>query len=761
MKFNSMKPIKNSYKYLKIDKKVSTTVKPKKSIKTVKASKSIKIDPVTFEVLNHRLLSITEEMGIQYMRCSGSNVLITGNDAASAIMQPDGGLVSVGPYIVTQGNVLPLIVNSTQRLIPKNEICDGDIFICNDPYLGAIHAPDFATVAPIFYKNELVAWIGASGHQLDTGGMDPGGFSVKAVDIHQEGLRMSPVKIVDKGEVREDILSWITNQVRDPLVGLDVKGQIAALNNGRLRVLELIDTWGCDIFKGVMSKSIDYAEQKLSARLLELADGVWRDVQFIDHDGHKDEIYMIVCTMTKKGKRIKFDFTGTSPNAKGLINSTYSGLQAAVLSSMYINLCWDIPWNKGVRNCIDIVSELGTVNNCEYPMPCAMATISAVIVTIDVTWRCLSQLLMCSEKYKSQSMAVWSGTSMAPIFAGHSQHGFQFAATEMSHFGGGGGARTYGDGVDTAGIVFNTTPNMPNIEDQEAEYPVLYLFRKHLEDSGGPGFYRGGRSAELAYMVYDAPKGQLEGLFAGTGAEMPNAIGISGGLPGAAIRIARFTHTGLDQSFKGLKRFPCGFKDIPGNLEILSCKHVRTPMLQGDVWYHSWQAGGGYGDPLSREAPKVVEDFSRGVISRDAAKNIYGVVLTSEQKLDVQATELLRKSIKNQKVIESTEIDTSLSMFRFQTDKTFEYGNALKIDGKNNKITCLQCLHVIGKSGENLLAKFKQRLTPLSDAGPVRGQDYEHGRFKLRQILCPSCGSAIDTNLAFDGAPPPLIDLIY
>ncbi|MEP7303116.1 MAG: hydantoinase B/oxoprolinase family protein, partial [Caldimonas sp.] len=151
------------------------------------------LDPAAFEVLNHRLLSIAEEMGIQYMRCSGSNVLITGNDAASAIMLPDGGLVAVGPYIVTQGNVLPLIVGSTLRLTGATVgIRDGDIFICNDPYLGAIHAPDFATVAPVFHDDELVAWVGASGHQLDTGGTDPGGFSIKAVDIHQEGLRMPP-----------------------------------------------------------------------------------------------------------------------------------------------------------------------------------------------------------------------------------------------------------------------------------------------------------------------------------------------------------------------------------------------------------------------------------------------------------------------------------------------------------------------------------------------------------------------------------------
>src|SRR5690606_2776931 len=142
-----------------------------------------------------------------------SNVLITGNDAATAIMQPDGALVSVGPYIVTQGNVLPLIVESTRRLSGDVGIHDGDIFICNDPYLGAIHAPDFATVAPLFWEGELVGWLGASGHQLDTGGMDPGGFSIKAADVHQEGLRMPPVKLVDRGVMREDVLRWIMNQV--------------------------------------------------------------------------------------------------------------------------------------------------------------------------------------------------------------------------------------------------------------------------------------------------------------------------------------------------------------------------------------------------------------------------------------------------------------------------------------------------------------------------------------------------------------------
>jgi N-methylhydantoinase B len=719
------------------------------------AASNSRIDPVTFEVLNHRLLSITEEMGIQYMRCSGSNVLITGNDAATAIMQPDGALVSVGPYIVTQGNVLPLIVDSTKRLSADVGINDGDIFICNDPYLGAIHHPDFATVAPIYWKDELIGWIGASGHQLDTGGMDPGGFSIKVVDVHQEGLRMPPVKLVDRGTMREDVLRWIMNQVRDPLVGLDVKGQVAALNTGRRRIIELIETWGVDTVKAVMAQSIDHAREKLRKRLSELPDGVWRDVQYIDHDGHETKIYQIVCTMTKKGESLTFDFEGTSPNARGLINSTYSGLQAAVLSAVYINLCWDIPWNRGVRDCIELVTKPGTVNNCAYPAPCAMATISAVIVTIDASWRCLSQMLMADERYREQSMAVWSGTSMAPIFAGTSQHGFPFAATEMSHFGGGGGARTYDDGVDTAGIVFNTTPNMPNIEDQESEYPVLYLFRRHLRDSGGPGRYRGGRSAELAYTVHKAPDNRLDGLFAGTGAEMPNAIGIGGGMPGAAIRIARVVGTDIAARMRDGAPLPDALEGIQGRLEILPPKHTRSSMDLGDVWYHSWQAGGGYGDPLRRDPERVAMDVRRKAVSVGAAADIYGVVIDSEGNCDGKATEARRAELRQTRLKQAVAPEVGDVVMSFAGSGRRSVAETLAIDFDKDTVTCGGCGHVHCRPQDNLLKHLREVKAALRTAGPVRGEDYDVGRFRLRQLCCSNCGSLVDVQVALDGAPRP------
>jgi N-methylhydantoinase B len=712
------------------------------------------VDPVTFEVLNHRLMTISEEMGIQYMRCSGSNVLITGNDAAAAVMLADGSLVSVGPYIVTQGNVLPLIVDSTMASLgPGEEIEEGDIFICNDPYLGAIHHPDIATVAPVFWQGKLVAWVGASGHQLDTGGMDPGGFSIKAVDTHQEGLRMPPVKIASRGVVREDVLRWIRNQVRDPLVMLDIKGQIASLNSGRRRVLELYERWGAETVEAAMLQSIDHAREKLRARLAELPDGRWREVQYIDHDGHNPEIYKVICTLTKTGERLTFDFTGTSANARGLINCTYAGLQAACLTATYLNLCWDIPWNRGVRDCMDIVSEPGTVNNCAYPAPCAMATISAVIVTIDSAWRCLSQMVLASEKYREEAMAVWSGTSMAPIFAGKSQHGFPFAATEMSHFGGGGGASHDTDGVDTAGIVFNTTPNMPNVEDQEAEYPVLYLFRRHLQDSGGPGKFRGGRSGELAYTVYDAPEGQLEGLFAGTGAEMPNAIGIVGGLPGSAISIARVVDTDIGKRIAAGSPLPDRLRTIDGKLEWLACKHVRGPILSGDVWYHSWQGGGGYGDPLLRDPERVANDVQRGAVSQASAADIYGVVIAADGSADHAATQIRRHSIRASRLAAAQVPDPGDAVVSYQGGGRIVLGPALVIDSGADSVSCGQCGHRHCGVGDNLLAHLGVVMAPLTAAGPVRGEYYDRGRFVLRQFICRGCGGLVDVQVGLDGAP--------
>jgi N-methylhydantoinase B len=707
------------------------------------------LDPVTFEVLWHKLMQLAEEMGLAYFRTTASHVVITGTDASSAIMTPEGEAVTVGPYIVTQANVLPLIVRSTIEQCSENPgIGPGDVFLCNDPYAGAIHQPDIASVAPFFWEGELVAWVGTSGHQVDNGGMDPGGFPVGATEVHQEGLRIPPTKIVEAGRARDDLIRWIDNQVRDPLVALDVRAQIATVTVGIRRLHELCERYGVDGVRSTMQGILDHSEQRFAEKLAELPDGTWSQTQYIDHDGHEPNIYRIRCELRKHGDRLVVDFTGSSENARGIINATYAGLSAAVLSSAYINLAHDLPWNSGVRRRIDILSSPGTVNNAAYPAPCTMATISATIVTIDAVWLCMAQMLLEGDR-AVEAMANWSGSSMAPIFAGITRDGEPFAHTEMSHFGGGGGARTYRDGVDTAGIVFNTTPNIPNIEVNEQDFPVLYLMRRHLIDSGGPGTFRGGLSAELAYIAHKAPA-PMESLFAGTGCYMPNAMGLRGGLPGAAVRVMRVRDSDVRQRLKRGERLPATLEEAGGMLEMLEPKHPRSPFGDDDIWYHSWQAGGGYGDPLLRDPDLVARDVRERAVSADAARDIYGVVLGDGGAVDASGTVARRGELRRERLAGDRSL-AAIAGGAPAEGSLRPLGGAVGTDA-NGVLACLHCGEHLGVlDGRARLTEARELIGDLDDAGPGRGQDYGDHGFRLRRLCCPGCGTLLLSELVYHG----------
>jgi len=708
--------------------------------------------PVQFEVIWHRILQLADEMGIHYLRCSGSQTVVTGNDGATAVMLPGTELVAIGPYIATQSNVLPLIVQSTKDLCAGNPgIEEGDIFICNDPYCGAIHHADIAVVAPVFIEGELIAWLGVSGHQLDIGGMEAGGFAISAVDTHQEGLRIPPVKIVERGALREDIFRWVMNQVRDPLVGLDIKAQLAAIAVGDRGLKSLAKRYGKNELAEVMTGSIDYVERRFRERLRALPDGEWKEVQFIDHDGHTPEIYRIELTLTKKDGKLTFDYTGTSPNARGLINSTYSGLLAGVLCGTYIQLAYDLPWNRGIQNCLEIVTEEGTVNNCAYPAPCSMATISAVIVTIDTTFGAIGRLLLASEGHRDQAMSMWTGSSMGPIVAGTSQRGHPFVYTEMSHFAGGGGARLDADGVDTGGIVFNTTPNVANVEEIEEDFPLLYLFRRHLTDSGGPGKFRGGLSAELAYIAWRAPEGWLEGSFAGTGGEMPNAIGLSGGLPGAAIRLIGISDSGVHDSLERGQMPPSRLEDIPGRHIALPVKHPRRIFGRNEVWYHNWQAAAGYGDPIDRDPEAVLRDIRAQAVSREVAEHVYGVILDG-YRVEEKTTRNRRQTIR----VERLGGESPREMTFTSPEGARPISEDLLLH--HDQVLCGRCGEGIG-TVDDPLKSARVIMGPTEEAGPVRGEMYAdlYGkkRFHLRRQVCPGCGTQLEVRVTMEGAPLP------
>lgn len=715
------------------------------------------MDPVTFEVIWHRLGDIAEEMGIKYMRTSGSPVLVGAYDASTAIMLPDGRLVAMGPYITTQGHVQRLIVEATLRMRSRAPgIGRGDMYICNDPYLGATHQPDVVTVAPLVLDGEICAWVGSSGHWLDIGGSEPGGFAVSATSVFDEGLRLPPTKLVDGGVVREDMVELIMAQIREPLAELDLRGQVVANQWGLTRLEELFTEYGVATVSAVMEASIDYVRTRVRNRIADLPDGVWREVQYLDHDGTRPNLRPIVCTVTKAGPSLSIDFTGSAPQVAGFANCAFGGLRAATLSAVGIALGYDLPWNDGLAEAIDLVAPPGTVVTAQYPTPVSLSTISAVIVTLNLVMATLSKVLLASDALRSEAMAAWCGTSLGISLTSVSPSRGSSVLSEASHFAAGCGARSRADGVDTGGIIINTTANIPSIEATEAEYPVLYLFRRHLEDSGGPGRYRGGRSAGVALIPYGEGV-RSETTFAGVGAEVANGVGLAGGLPGSTVRYVR-AGTSLDDKPP--------WPGIPSDLQELSSPTVlpinssHSPIPQGIAEYHNWQGGGGFGDPLDREPQRVATDVRARAVSTEQAYDVYGVVL-HEEDVDTDATEDRRAAIRRDR------IDSATSSWRAPDDAVWssaasslapasagvvDYGDIVRFDFKRDAATCIRCGFRLGSASDDFRAGALANDAPLHSLAPVRGESYGDGEVRLIRYYCPGCGRQLEAEVAVGGS---------
>lgn len=717
------------------------------------------VDPVTFEVVWHRLLDITEEMGMKYMRTSGSPVLVGAYDAATGIFLPDGQLVAMGPYITTQGHVLRLIIEATLRMRSQHPgIAPGDMYICNDPYLGATHQPDVATIGPVHAADDLVGWVASSGHWLDIGGPEPGGFNMNARSVLDEGLRMPPTRIVEGGVVREDLVDLITTQLRDPLVELDLRGQIVSNSTGRDRMLEMVDDFGAEVVGQVMREGIDHVERRLRKRLLEIPDGVWREVQFLDHDGHAPNLRRIVCTITKRGQSLEIDFDGTDSQAEGFANCAFGGLRAATLSAVCIMLGYDLTWNDGVARCVRISSPAGTAVTAQYPAPVSMSTISTIIVTLNLVFGALSKMLLTTPNLHDQAMANWCGTSLGVSMTGVNSAGIMTVCPESSHFAAGCGARTDRDGVDTGGIIINTTANIPSIEQTEAEYPILYLFRRQLTDSGGPGQYRGGMSGEVAIIPWDEG-GAVETTFAGVGAETPNAFGLGGGLPGATARFLRFTASPARTDMEAGSPGPATLEAIPGQRHVTSLNWTHSPFEADTVEYHNWQGGGGFGDPLDREPAAVARDVAAHAVSEAVARGLYGVVLADGQA-DEEATRRERRGRLDERLAGARPAVDILTFDAQPPCPTWSqppvsssqlaYGDILTIDFGADQVRCQRCSHVLSRAGDDFRRGSLAEVQDVSAAGPVRGQDYSLDTVKLILFYCPGCGRQLDSEVTAD-----------
>lgn len=581
-------------------------------------------DPVLAQVVRSRLVAITDQMRLALQAVSGSPTVTEASDFFTGLYLPGGAFATMGHQVTFEAPPVGALIR--HLLKGGKPLRDGDRIIGNDPFVGALHQNDLQMCAPLFVDGELVAWAGVMAHETDMGGMDFASWSPNAKEIWQEGLRIPAVKLVDAGELREDVLEMILTATRLPAqVGLDIRAFIATLNVAAERLVDLCHRYGTETIQTAMVNMVDDSEQKARARLRLMPDGVVHTRDFLEHDGHTNELYVVDLVATKSGDSLTFDFSGSSKQAAGFVNCSRAGLVGGVAGALIPTLGFEIPWNDGLLNPVEIIAPDGLICTAVAPAPVGSATVETVWVVSNVVSAALNRLLAATPQFAHRAQAVNSGTMATFNLSGRNQYGEIFGLHLMDPLAGGFGAFASHDGQDAAGPINTPSPSIADVEVNEQKTPLVYLYRRLAEDTGGAGRHRGGLGAEVALTV-SVP--ETEALVMTHGAEVPNSMGLSGGYPGGLVRqsFAKNFLSDSTESARAAERMSGRAQDIAG-FANLGPKPGAFPMHNTDVFAVTWQGGGGLGDPLDRLPDDVVEDVRRSVVSVGAAKETYGVVV--------------------------------------------------------------------------------------------------------------------------------------
>lgn len=721
------------------------------------------VDPITFEVLRHRLWAINDEQALMTARISGSPVVYEAKDFNAAILTADGDGLFVGVYVTALAASIDIIVRNVVELF-RDDVRDGDIFLTNDPWYGALHQNDLTMAQPVFHEGQLLCWIGLTLHEVDVGGPVPGSISVGARDVYSEGPLIPPIRVGEGGHLRPDLEAMIVRNTRTPaLNALNLRARLAAQTLAKRRIIELVEKYGVATFLAVQRQIVDYVRGILQKRLAELPDGTWRDHVLIDHDGQNAAFYELKLALTKRHNKLILDFRGTSAQAPGIVNCTVAGLQGGITNSLFPLLCYDVPWcTAALKQCIEVISEAGTVNNAMHPAPVSMATISATWATGNLVNACVAKMMAASENYRDELQAPWYPGWNGLVISGHDRRNKPLTAMIMNSGGGGGGARSYRDGIDTGGSRTALGMTMPNVEANERLYPFLEVYRKQRPDTYGHGKYRGGIGLEYMLIPHknSTPLGLVVFLHGGM---HPGAPGVYGGYPSSVQGNLIFRETNISTIFKA-GRIPTDWEEVAARSKEVLASKDRNQIDGSDAYVSFLAGGGGYGDPLTRDPMLVLRDIENHLSTPAIAERTYGVVITDGRRVDDLATQTKRARIRRERLRRSAPVAVCLGAAKGKGEDAewnveeavalFRIGEHLQVvkAGGEHRILCSECHHVFGVMTEDpkLGALVAERQIDCASSLNVYGAS---GEIVLREYCCPGCGTLLSVLVQRRGDP--------
>jgi N-methylhydantoinase B len=695
------------------------------------------VDPITFEVVRHRLMAITDEQAAALSAVSGSPLVNEATDFNTGLYRAGGEVAAMGQTVIFHAASCSEMV---RHVIADCEddpgINEGDVFIVNSPYKGALHAPDMGLLAPIFHDGKRIAWTGAACHQLDVGGMVHGSFASMATDVRQEAMLIPPLKLIDGGVLRTDVWNTITGMSRLPLnMGLDLKGMIAANNVAKKRLGELIDRYGVDVVLSVMDELIDLSERRIRARLRELPDGQFTARTYLDHDGHTDNLHAVEVTLTKTADQLTFDYSRSSPQAKGFVNCTYTGLLAGVYAGLLPILAYDLPWTEGIFRAIDVIAPPGLIVSAEWPAPVSQGPLGVMWLAELTSVEVVSKLAASSPDYIGEAQSSPAGGPDVFNIHGRNQHGEPATGVMLDQTMTGGGAYAHRDGLSPQGHHNIIAGKAPNVESLELIMPVLYLHRRLLADSPGAGRTRGGQSSGASYMLHDVP--EVEVLAACHGYGVPTASGIFGGLPAGCNVHRLFRETNVREKLAA-GELVTDVAQLESREQELSAKPPVFDFGPNDVYEWGPQGGGGWGDPLRRAAEDVVADIALGAVTESTARQAYGVVLAADGGVDAAATAAARAALLAERrawPAQRTLDDAPAG----DGELLHPVGDQLAIRSYAGRaLWACDCGHAIAPAQDNPKEYLGRSVATPEE---VSSRVHLHPEIEIRRFACTACGT--------------------
>ena len=546
------------------------------------------IDPITFAVIKSGLDTIVDDMAYAVMRTARSPIVRDVLDYSVTICDAKGRILSQAKTVALHLGAVP---DAMQVIVERfrGDMFPGDVIVLNDPYDGGMHLPDIFMFKPIFSGERLLGYSVVIAHHCDVGGRVPGSNASDSTEIFQEGIRIAPMKLYERGAPNKTLFKIIEKNVRLPdLVLGDLDAQYATCNIGEREMLRLFERYG-DALEAYFDRLIDYGEELTRKAIASWPDGDYHFTDYIDGDGFSPAPIPMVCRITVKGDHLWVDFTGSSPQVKGAINSTLSFVKSSTYLTIRCALDHDVPNNAGVYRCITVTAPEGSILNPRMPAPVAARALTGYRV-VDTVMGALAQIA------PQKLMAAGEGGNTVVAIGGY--HGASrkpFVLVDMIN--GAWGGRSDKDGIEG---VTNPSQNMSNlpIETIEARYPLLMEEYSLRPDSGGAGEFRGGMGLVRQYRLL-ADNAVLQ-LRADRHEHPP--YGLFGGGPGASSRNL------IDRG--------AGFQVLPAK--------VTLEITRDTVIRHEQAGGGGWGEPARRSREAIGADIADGKVSAEAAARDYG-----------------------------------------------------------------------------------------------------------------------------------------